>query len=108
MLRDATRVRSDRATWARLWRLWPWIFPGDGGRIHPYPAQGDAIAPEKVTRRRADTVAVDVAGFSRPMGADEKDTLTQLKAHWAALVAIRGRQSVDRVGAAVELVVIPL
>ena len=86
----------------------PWILPADGARIPPYPAQGDAMAPEKVARRLAAVVSVDVAGYSRLMGADEEGTLSQLKAPRAALVVIRGRQSVDGVGVAVELVARPL
>ncbi len=41
------------------------------------------MAPDKVTRRLAAIVAVDVVGFSRLMGADEEGTLAQLKAHRA-------------------------
>ncbi len=41
------------------------------------------MAPDKVTRRLAAIVAVDVAGFSRLMGGDEEGTLSQLKAHRA-------------------------
>ena len=66
------------------------------------------MAPEKVTRRLADTVAVDVAGYSRLMGADEEGAPARPKAGAAALVVIRGRQSVDRIGVAVELVARPL
>ncbi len=44
---------------------------------------GGRVAPDKVTRRLAAIVAVDVAGFSRLMGADEEGTLAQLKAHRA-------------------------
>ncbi len=55
------------------------------------------MVEERVQRRLAAILAADVVGFSR-----------LIRAHWAALVVIRGRQSVDRVGVAVELVVIPL
>ncbi len=51
------------------------------------------MAPDKVTRRLAAIVAVDVAGFSRLMGADEEGTLAQLKAHRAATDPLVGNGS---------------
>ncbi len=41
------------------------------------------MPPDKVFRRLAAIVAIDVAGFSQLMGAEEEETLTQLKAHRA-------------------------
>ncbi len=41
------------------------------------------MPPDKVFRRLAAFVAMDVAGFSQLMGADEEETLTQPKAHRA-------------------------
>ena len=42
------------------------------------------MAPERVERRLAAIVAVDVVGFSRLMEADETGTLEALKDHRAA------------------------
>ena len=44
------------------------------------------LASERVERRLAAILAVDVAGYSRLMGADEEGTLAQLKAHRRELV----------------------
>jgi TolB-like protein len=44
------------------------------------------LATERVERRLTAILAVDVAGYSRLMGADEEGTLTKLKAHRRALV----------------------
>ena len=46
---------------------------------------------DKVTRRLAAIVAVDVAGYSRLMGADEAGTLATLKAHRAETDALADR-----------------
>ena len=43
------------------------------------------MATEKVTRRLAAIVAIDVAGYSRLMGEDEEGTLARLKAHQAVI-----------------------
>ena len=40
-----------------------------------------ALATERVERKLAAILAVDIAGYSRLMGADEEGTLTRLKAH---------------------------
>jgi adenylate cyclase len=50
----------------------------------------------RVERRLAAILAVDVAGYSRLMGADEEGTHARLKAHFAELVhpkvaELRGR-----------------
>jgi adenylate cyclase len=44
------------------------------------------LASERVERRLTAILAVDVAGYSRLMGADEEGTLAQLKAHRRELV----------------------
>ena len=44
------------------------------------------MGEERVDRRLAAIFAGDVAGYSRLMGADEEETLRQLKAHRKALV----------------------
>jgi TolB-like protein/class 3 adenylate cyclase/tetratricopeptide (TPR) repeat protein len=54
------------------------------------------LPSERVERRLAAVLAVDVAGYSRLMGRDEEGTLTQFKSHRRALVdpciaAHRGR-----------------
>ena len=41
------------------------------------------MAEGEVTRRLTTIVAIDVAGYSRLMGADEAGTLTRLKEHRA-------------------------
>ncbi len=43
------------------------------------------MATDKVTRRLAAIVVIDVAGYSRLMGEDEEGTLAQLKAHQAVI-----------------------
>jgi len=45
------------------------------------------MVEERIDRRLAAIFAVDVAGYSRLMGADEEGTLRQLKAHRKELVA---------------------
>ena len=39
------------------------------------------LASERVERRITAILAVDVAGYSRLMGADEEGTLARLRAH---------------------------
>jgi class 3 adenylate cyclase len=43
------------------------------------------LARERIQRRLAAILAVDIAGYSRLMGADEEGTLAQLKAHRSEL-----------------------
>ena len=45
------------------------------------------MVEERIDRRLAAIFAIDVAGYSRLMGADEEGTLRQLKAHRKELVA---------------------
>ena len=49
-------------------------------------AGGQNVPTERAERRLAAIFAADVAGYSRLMGADEGDTLRQLKAHRRTLV----------------------
>jgi adenylate cyclase len=44
------------------------------------------LPSERIERRLTAILAVDVAGYSRLMGADEEGTLAQLKAHRRALI----------------------
>src|SRR5262245_25772673 len=55
------------------------------------PNRGGVIfmAQARVDRRLAAILAADVAGYSRLMGADEEDTLVQLKAHRRDLVDLK-------------------
>jgi adenylate cyclase len=55
---------------------------------------GCVVAGERVERRLAAILAVDVAGYSRLMGADELGTLAALKAHCREIVdpAIAGHR----------------
>lgn len=53
-----------------------------------------------VLRRLAAIVAIDVAGYSRLMGADEEGTLKRLKAHRCLLDAIGARHRARVVGSA--------
>jgi class 3 adenylate cyclase len=48
---------------------------------------------ERVVRRLAAILAVDVAGYSRLMGADEEGTLRNLKAHRSALLDPQRRRA---------------
>jgi class 3 adenylate cyclase/pimeloyl-ACP methyl ester carboxylesterase len=55
------------------------------------------LAKERAERRLAAIIAVDVAGYSRLMGADEEGTLAQLKAHRRALVDPKIKQHRGRI-----------
>ena len=46
----------------------------------------DQMSEGRVERRLAAILAVDVAGYSRLMGADEEGTLRNLKAHRSGLL----------------------
>src|SRR5262245_18540821 len=55
----------------------------------------------KVTRRLAAILAVDIAGYSSLMGADEADTVRNLKGHQAVLLPIikeHGGRVIDTAG----------
>jgi len=54
------------------------------GGTSPQGAAG--LANERVERRLTAILAADVAGYSRLMGADEEETLAQLKAHRRELI----------------------
>ena len=45
-----------------------------------------ALATEHVECKLAAILATDVAGYSRPMGADEEGTLVRLRAHRRELI----------------------
>ena len=72
------------------------------------------MASERIERRLATIVAADVAGFSRPMAADEESTVTRLKAHREALPALArlstrlgvGRPHIAWIGAAGLLLIV--
>ena len=62
-----------------------WILAHAGSMVHRAAREilGRPMATDKVTRRLAAIVAIDVVGYSRLMEADEEGTLAQLKARRA-------------------------